>query len=446
MNNKENTKLYRVTFLLLIFILIIPFIQQSVKVAYVVPLKGDVRISKSPDFNLNAWFDNSFQNAAENYINDNFGFRPEFVRLKNQIDYWFFNAVNTKGVVIGKEDYLYEWSYIDEYMGRNFIGKQKADSMITRFITVSDILRSMNKEIVFLFASGKASYFPNYFPDSVDISTKTLSNYQYLSESIELTNLNHIDFNSWFLKMKDTISFPLYTKGGIHWTKYGELFVTDSIISYTEDIFNTTLPHYQVEEITISYFPKYRDNDIGEALNLILPHSVEPLAYPKVKVRQKQSDAKLRAIFVADSYFWEMFNEGLTQKIFNNGQFWYYGKEIYSKEPGWELLKVEEVDLKHEIEKNDIIFIMQTEATINWFTFGFIDKLYDVLTDSLYNYNIEKIKKYETQLIKNKIKISPDWLKLVEEKANKRGISIDEMIELDAKYIVDTEIIKGLNR
>ena len=39
-------------------------------------------------------------------------------------------------------------------------------------------------------------------------------------------------------------------------------------------------------------------------------------------------------------------------------------------------------------------------------------------------------------LLEQTIKNNPDWLKKVEEKAQKKGISIDEMVRMDAKYII----------
>jgi hypothetical protein len=79
---------------------------------------------------------------------------------------------------------------------------------------------------------------------------------------------------------------------------------------------------------------------------------------------------------VADSYYWGMFNYGFSRDLFGKGQFWFYNNEIYP-ESFYEQTLVGNVDIKAEVEKNDFIVLMSTDANIYKFAFGFIDDMYD---------------------------------------------------------------------
>ena len=436
MSKHRNIIIKKAIYTIIVIIIAIPLVQQLTGFAYVVPLNGAIDKIESPVFKVHNWFSNEYQSKAEKLINNEFGFRPSFVRLHNQFDYWLFGIINAKSVLIGKDKYLYEYSYIKEYLGKNFIGKEEIKSRTAKTKVVSDSLAKRGIDLVVLFAAGKASYFPEYFPDSLSTQPKKISNYDYFTQSFDSAGIKNIDFNKWFVSMKDTSRYPLFTIGGIHWSKYAESLVADSLISYIEAIRGVNMPHYKVNDIELSIMPRYRDNDIGEGLNLIFPHSYEQLAYPKLQLNNANVDSPIRAMVVADSYYWELYNLGLSRDVFNNGQFWYYNQKIYSSEPGWGPTPVDEVDIRNEVEKNDIVFILQTEATLDRYAFGFIEKQLEVYSQTDYKVDSILIGKRELNSMINNIKSNEEWYLSVVEKAEKRGISIEKMLELDARYVL----------
>ncbi len=374
----SKTTLKKTIFIFIVVILSVPIVQQISGFAYVVPLKGAIKKVEKPNFSFKSWFDGDYQTHAEEYINSSFGFRTPFVKLHNQLDYWLFGKINAKSVLIGKEGYLFEIEYIKEYLGENFLGKEAINKKVATLKSVSDSLSVRGIDLVVILAAGKASYYPEYFPDELQLKEKTISNYDYFSSTIDSAGIHNIDFNSWFVDIKDTVQYPLFTKGGIHWSKYSEYLVLDSLIRYIEDLRGIQLPHFKVVDMDVSILPQYRDNDIGDGMNLIFPHSSLWMAYPELIIEQNKDDVTINAMVVADSYYWELYNEGLSKDIFNFGQFWYYNVDVYSEKPGWYKKPVEELDIKHEVEKNDIVFILQTEASLYRLGFGFIEKQYEI--------------------------------------------------------------------
>jgi hypothetical protein len=149
----------------------------------------------------------------------------------------------------------------------------------------------------------------------------------------------------------------------------------------------------------------------------------------------------------------------------------YYSRPVYTKD----------LDLRREVEKQDVIFLMITERFLHKFDWTFIDQLYDLYipvwlkdpvydninkimqTDSWYNEIISKAEKkhlsleialieegkfmyYRKDTIDYFINYGPEyfsrvisgdtaWMSHIREKAVNKNISAEEMLKLDAIYI-----------
>ncbi len=438
MGIKKNIFSKKSVYILIIIFLSIPFIQQMSNLVWEMPLKGAVKIFNKPNLTYNSWFNGSYQSQMERYVNTNFGFRPIYVRLHNQINYWAFRKISTKRIVMGKEGYLHQMGYIEEYLGLNFLGKDTINQKILKLKSVSDSLTERNIDLVVVLAAGKASYFPEYFPDGFDTVTKVISNYEYFSKALDSAKILNIDFNSWFVSMKDTSRYPLYTKGGIHWTVYGEYLVADSMIKYIEKLKGVKLPHYKIEKIELSTASRYTDNDIEGAMNLLfpIPSNIQK-AYPELSIVRTKEDMPVKTLVVGDSYYWGLYRIGLSKEIFNNGHYWCYNKNIYSKEFGKSKIPVSEIDSRSEVEKNDVVFILLTEANLFKFAFGFIDTLHSLYAQRDYKPTPELFDKLYVDAHIQNIKANKRLYRNIEQKAKKRGISTDEMLHVEVKSIIE---------
>ena len=100
---------------------------------------------------------------------------------------------------------------------------------------ISDTLQKLNKQLLFVFAPGKASFYPEYIPDKY-LTQKGITNYQIFLEGIKQRGINHIDFKKWFSDNKYKSKYPLYPQHGVHWSTYGTALVTDSLIKKIEEL------------------------------------------------------------------------------------------------------------------------------------------------------------------------------------------------------------------
>lgn len=67
-------------------------------------------------------------------------------------------------------------------------------------------------------------------------------------------------------------------------------------------------------------------------------------------------------------------------EIFEKHQYWYYFNDIWPKSNDCqrENRVVADLDLRAEIDKNDVFIILNTESTVGGYGFGFIEAAYDL--------------------------------------------------------------------
>jgi len=193
----------------------------------IMPLKGYNEKVERPEFKMTDWFSGAYQSQMDKRTQSKFGFRSVFIRLKNQLDYSFFDEIHAQDVVEGKSGYLYAEIYIKAYKGEKFIGNE------------------------------------------YDTIEKTISNYTFYRQQLLEQQVDFIDFNDWFLQIKDTSQYALYPKNGIHWSHYADCLVADSLLNYIEGYQKVDVPDIVWTGIQTKTKPKFRDNDLEESMNLL---------------------------------------------------------------------------------------------------------------------------------------------------------------------------------
>ncbi len=426
---------------LVIFLMMIPLIQERYSYWESSPeLGGFISKAKDPYFGIKKYLRGDFQKEKADYLNQNFGFRNDLVRLKNQADYELFNKANARDVIIGKEDYLFEKNYLRAYTGLDFIGEKKIKEQVRKLSIVRDRLRSKNTEIVIILAPGKGTFFPEYIPDEYLERKEKKINSDFWKKSFDEKNIQYLDLNQWFLGMKNKSPYPLYPKGGIHWSEYGQYLAVDSIINYIENLKQIQLPKLVLDSVTYSLANnKGEEIDISAGMNLWTPLSNFPLGDPKIHYETDSLTQKPKAIIIADSYYWGLYRHKLSSHVFNPGEFWFYNQEIYPSVKGV-AKKCKTVEIIPKAEQQDFIFILQTDATLTNLGFGFIERLYEA-----YEKKVPSKKENEIRSYIQKIKSSPEWLEKIEKKSKTFNLSVEEMIRKDAEYMYQQKL-KKLNK
>lgn len=350
----------------LALLLWLPLLQGQLKIVNSGTLSGMVAAdTTTTQFTPERWLDGSFQQAVNEKAQVNTGFRPDFIRLRNQLDYTLFRKVNAQ-VVVGRNNNLFEQAYIDAYFGRDFAGSEAIQERVRKLKYVQDTLDKLGKTLVFIYAPNKARFMPENLPRQAYDETRTgPTNYDVYKKYGEAAGLRQIDFNAWFRDAGRKTKHPVYGRPGIHWTEYGALLAADSFRN-----FMNALPHHRfvLPELIwndaqegVTSGPQGAEDDLGKLLNLIVPISDNTFFHPYLEVRTDDKQPKPAAIYIADSYMWMWRDIGIPQRLNSRYQFWSYFYDVWSSE--WSGKKnIKDIDPMAEVMRSDWIVMLYTEC------------------------------------------------------------------------------------
>lgn len=420
-----------------ILVLIFPAFQKEFDFVEVKKLDGDFVLADKPDFTWPSWYSGNLQSAYDIYLEDHIGFRDILVRITNQIDYDLYRIPHADGVVVGKNNQLFEYDYIRAFIGEDFIGEENIDRKIRKLKFIQEHLKQeKNIDLVLVFEPDKVSFFPESIPEKYLGRVSSNTNFDSFLKKATEYDVKFIDFQAYFNLLKGTAQYPLYPQYGIHWSIYGMSYAADSLISYIENIRGIDLPEYYIDSLQIDQKSRRPDYDIGKTLNLLFRlHEKTKLAYPVYRFEESTDKEKPRVLAIADSYYWNIYNTRIPHNLFQKQAFWYFNKKVYPdfySAPKY----VSDINLKEEIEKQDVIFLMITARFLFKFGWNFIEDTYRLYGPSS---KYDKIHDYKCDIWNYNV-----WFTNTIEDAKKRNISLEEMLSLAAEYTYGQEDLESL--
>lgn len=419
----------------LLAMLLVPAVLEQLTGFDDVKLKGHHVPKPAPELTWKNWLSEEYQTTADAYIQENFGFRNSLVRLHNQIDWSLFQRTRANNVCVGKEGYLYDTTYISSYLGHDLKELDELSAISRRLAKVRDTLKNHNIDLCVVFAPGKASFFPEYIPEQFHPEIKTRSNYDEFLDLFARDSLDFVDMDLWFRKLKGKVPYPLYPQCGVHWSYYGMWLAADSLINKVELVRNVRLPELVADTIYESAKNLKGDYDIGASMNLLWDAETYPMAYPRERFVKDDSMDACKVLVVSDSYYYGMVNKGLSFHAFDAGEFWYYGKEIIQKRKDG-IKNVSELNIWEDVKRYEMVIILATVGNLKQFPFKFSQRILAPWSD-------EHFEQVVQDYIKS-IKGTESWLRKVEAKAEKQGISVERMLRLDAVFMARGKMGKEL--
>ena len=375
---KDRQKKYVLLFIFIV--LLLPIVQQSYPLFTSKKLDGYFTDAHDIEFTLQKWWDETYQPAKSAYLNDHCGFRPELLRLNGQIDYTFFGKIHSGTIVEGSSNYLYQDVLINAYYGRDYIGYPAIQTKLLKLKKLQDTLERLGKSLTLIYAPCKAYFYPDNFPDKLKSPQRTTANFETYKHIGDSVGINQIDFNSWFVAMKDTCKELLFTKQGFHWSVYGSLLAADSLTKYLAMQTHLQLPRISFTNITHTNKARATDNDIAKCMDIIFPVAKETFTYPTVNYKTNAGTTKTKTIYIGDSYLLTWIYDNYMDNINTNWELWYYFKIVWDK-------TIEDEDLQHHfiadydwikaMKATDNIVIMYTSRNLKELGNGFIESAYD---------------------------------------------------------------------
>ena len=133
--------LKKIWFVLIIAIMVLPAIQDKWAIVDEPDLQGDFKELQIPVFSWRGFYKSDFQSKFDPWLEQNIGFHNSLVRLTNQLDYSLYRKPNAEGIVLGKQDYIFEYDYIRQITGRDYVGMNFIDEKLRRLKYVQDYLK-----------------------------------------------------------------------------------------------------------------------------------------------------------------------------------------------------------------------------------------------------------------------------------------------------------------
>jgi hypothetical protein len=352
--------------LLLLMLLMLPGLNMRFEFFKSTVLDGDVQLAPNAWFNIQAWLSGDYQAGKEKYFNDNVGFRPELVRTNNEIDYQLFGKLHAANVVLGKDNYLYEQGYIDARNGKDFAGYRKLGDLMRKLRYVQDTLKRAGKEILFVFTPSKGRYYPEYFPSRDRQTGSRATNYEVMKRLCDSLGINNLDLNGWFMNKKQHTEHPLFSKQGIHWTRWAGIRAADTFNKNLEQRLGIDIPDITLGKDSCGPVPIKGDNDIAVGINLWHPITKETWCYNRISF-DTMNKQKPQVIFITDSFFWTWASDQVPQQCYNDWEFWYYFEEIWSDavfKGDRKLGHISDNEWMAKLESSDALVFMLTEINL----------------------------------------------------------------------------------
>lgn len=437
----------KIWFVILLALLFLPMLQTFFHFVNEKPLDGAFVEAKKPVITPKTLFNETAQDSLMTWCTEQTGFRKPMIRLNNQLLYSAFGKVSAIGPVKGNDDYTFiEESYIISYTGETYLGNEAIEKNTRQIKLIQDMLRTKGITLLPVFVLGKASYYPELIPEKYIVKRHETNNYQEYLKAFDEQGVEMIDFNRWLCERKGTEAHPIYCNLSAHWTVYAASLAMDSLVHYMENKTQQEQAHFHIEGFDTTYLMN-QDDDLYRMMNLLLPMKHNTIDQPKFGFTEGY---KPRVLAISDSYWWTVYawNVALPQNLFRPGDFWFYNKTVYPERTP--IQNVESVDYKQEIEDQEFVLLVCTEATNHLWPYGFIERYlsgydnvfrykepeqYDA-ADSLYfvyrNAEIEK----NIQRIKD----TPEWMESITRQADEKGITVEQSLWDNAEYTYRMDI------
>ena len=155
-------------------------------------------------------------------------------------DGWIYESQHVEEYYVGKG----RWYASDSLGMAEYFGKEAL-----RLYQLQQILETQNTHLFVLLLPGKEVVYPEHVPETDDYPhNKVFSATEFYHQTFDELGVNYIDVNPWFLQMKDTVDYLLYPQTGTHWSNYAALYVADSLIRYMEQLGDIRMEHFTIGE------------------------------------------------------------------------------------------------------------------------------------------------------------------------------------------------------
>ena len=368
------------------------------------------------------------------------GFREFFSRCYNQVAFMFGKTAN-KNVKKGSHNELFLTGNLDDITGKllkdhyGSIENAKADAQknVKETLALIDTLRQHGTEFLFVFCPTKTAVYPEYMPKPYKDNISDFRLADYYVELFKENGIPHIDFYNYFISIKDSAPYPLYTKTGCHWAESSIPMVADSIFRKIESITDYKLPSINYVDPNLSSHYSGHDSELETHIDLLFPMHNPKLPRPVITLTDTLGKDRPSLLVVGDGYFAPLL-ESCFIDAFDPWDFWIYNNLSNSSRPSnkWKYLD-QLFNTAETLEQADIVIALYTSNYLFNYMSGFTQTAQELFQKGVTG------EQEALEIIMRRIMDDPKWMQAVEQQAQERGISVEENLIKNAKYILENE-------
>lgn len=211
--------------------------------------------------NFHVWDLDEIPGDFEQWYNDRFGLRDQFIQFYGALDYLFLNeSFISNRVITGKNGFLFVNDFfqnvISKQRGAYGIPIQRQKNWVLTQQERYQYLKDRDIEFFFFITPNKHSIYPEYLPDwatrqvNYSFTDMLIRRRGFLKKDFPL-----IDARQAILDAKEQWGDFLYGKTDTHWTFLGAFTGYQLLIENINETTDWGIPLLKTEEINIEYFP-----------------------------------------------------------------------------------------------------------------------------------------------------------------------------------------------
>ncbi len=357
----------------------IPFVEKHFPNMQARQLSGQRELYHRPAFAIKKYLNKSFQRSFENHIKTESGIANIAVRGKNQVDFSFFNHINSSKIIVGKEDYFFSTEYCEAYLGKDFIGEKNVKRKVTLLKKVCDSLNKKGIQCIVLNPPGKPRALPEYLPDYYQNYPYPKSNWSTFNAYLDEEKIPRLDLG-FLLDSHTGTKLELYPKFGLHWNYLGATLAAEELCEFVSTNWEINCPKMSWELIMKEKAEILStDIEMMNGANLWSDLSSPKMPYPRIKYLSDSLTVKPNVLVVGDSYYKIFLDYGVQKGLFASASsFYYYYQQVYPKRKNNP--SAQQLDIIEEIKNRDLIIFSHSESNLEKFGFGYLEKLAEALS------------------------------------------------------------------
>ena len=188
------------------------------------------------------------------------------------------------------------------------------------------------------------------------------------------------------------------------------------------------IPQLKINGIKTSRYKGRQDDEA--TLNLLFKVKNDTPDYrANVSVESDSTSRKPKVLFIGDSFIFAFENLMPNKELVSYYENWFYFDKVFKGFDKKEY-KVSEINRLRSILNVDYVVVYSVGYQWCRGTNGFVEDALAAIKDP-----------YQVQvaLKMNEMEAKPELMEMIAEKAENKGVSLEQMLELDAKWLIDNE-------